>query len=75
MIGDVPTLVVANRTRGAADHPGLVPAVRVPFDPAVIEAESLGVAPLDHCPGSPAMTVLADLADHITTSQIREVTS
>ncbi|HSH62074.1 MAG TPA: AAA family ATPase [Acidimicrobiales bacterium] len=75
VIGDVPALVVANRARGAADHPGLVPVVRVPFDPAVIEAETLGVAPLDHCLGSPAMKALADLADRVTTSPNEELTS
>jgi len=68
VIGAIPTLVVSNRWRGADDHAGLVPAVRIPFDPAVIEAERLGLAPLDYCPGSPAVAAIEDLAEHLTTS-------
>ena len=70
VIGAMPTTVVANRWRGADDHAGLVPAVRIPFDPAVVEAERLGLAPLDHCPGSPAMLVIEDLAEQLTTSPL-----
>jgi CO dehydrogenase maturation factor len=70
VIGAISTTVVANRWRGADDHAGLVPAVRIPFDPAVVEAERLGRAPLDHCPGSPAMSVIEDLADQLTTSPL-----
>ena len=70
VIGAMPTMVVANRWRGADDHAGLAPAVRIPFDPAVIEAERLGLAPLDHCPGSPAVSAIEDLADQLTTSPL-----
>lgn len=67
IVGTIPTLVVANRWRGAPDHPGLVPAVRVPYDTAVVEAERLGRAALDECPGSPAVRAIEELADRLTT--------
>jgi CO dehydrogenase maturation factor len=41
-------------------HP--VPAA-VPLDPAVAAAERLGVAPIDHSPGSPAMTAIERVVD------------
>jgi len=34
----------------------------------VIEAERLGLAPLDYCPGSPAVSAIEDLAEHLATS-------
>lgn len=62
IVGDVPTMVVGNRVDGEVHHPGLDPAVRIPFDPAVAEAERLGLAPLDYCPGSPFVAAVGELA-------------
>ncbi|MDP9452771.1 MAG: hypothetical protein M3P97_05170, partial [Actinomycetota bacterium] len=63
LVADVPTTVVANRMGDEPDHPGIEPAVRIPFDPAVADAERRGLAPLDACPGSPAVDAVAHLAD------------
>ena len=63
LVGDAPTTIVTNRFRDEPDHPGLAGAVRVPFDPDVLEAEREGLAPLDACPGSPAVGAVSRLAD------------
>ncbi len=55
--------VVGNRFRDEPDHPGLAPAVRVPFDPDLTQAEREGRAPLDACPDSPAVAAITRLAD------------
>lgn len=55
--------IVANRVGDEPDHPGLVPAVRIPFDPAVAAAERRGLAPLEACPDSPAIRAVEALAD------------
>lgn len=65
LVADVPTLVVANRFGDEPDHPGLEPAVRIPFDPAVAEAERQGLAPLDCCPDAPAVRAVEVLVDHL----------
>lgn len=70
LVGDVPAIVVANRFREEPDHPGLPPAVRIPFDPDVAEAERLGLAPLDACPGSPAVKAVADLAEMFVAQEV-----
>ncbi|HUP69597.1 MAG TPA: hypothetical protein VM142_07240 [Acidimicrobiales bacterium] len=83
LIGDgIRVSIVANRhdKHDTVDHRGLTPRWRVPLDPSVAEAERLGVAPLDHCPGSPALqaldsvmtSLLEDLAGH---DQYQEVTT
>ena len=54
MVGEGRTAtIVANRFRDEPDHPGLAPAVRIPFDPDVAEAERQGLSPLDECPTPP----------------------
>jgi len=63
IVEGTPTVLVANRFRHEPDHPGLEPAVRVPFDPAVVAAERAGRAPLDEAPGSPAMAACAELVE------------
>ncbi|MBW3575053.1 MAG: hypothetical protein KY450_09320 [Actinobacteria bacterium] len=63
LVADVPTIVVANRFRHEPDHPGLAPAVRIPFDADVADAERRGVAPIDACPDSPAVQAVNHLAD------------
>lgn len=63
IIGDMPVVVVANGFRGEPDHAGLEPAVRIPYDPEVVAAERLGVAPLDYCPDAPAVAAVEALAD------------
>lgn len=73
LVDDVATLVVANGFRQEPAHDGLVPVARIPFDPAVAEAERLGLAPLDHCPDSPAVAAIARLADHLTQAPLTAV--
>ena len=64
MVGDGRrTRIVANRFRDEPDHPGLSPAVRIPFDPAVAEAERRGLSPLDACPDSPTIAAIDQLAE------------
>ncbi len=58
-------VVVANRVRGEPEHPGLAAAVRIPFDPCVAEAERSGLAPVDVCPGAPAVRAVAELAERL----------
>ncbi|MDQ6724719.1 MAG: AAA family ATPase [Actinomycetota bacterium] len=65
MVGDRRTVVVANRFRAEPDHPGLAAAVRLPDDPEVAQAERRGLAPLDVCPGSPAVVALRWLIGHL----------
>lgn len=67
MVGERDTVVVANRVHGEPDHPWLTPAVRVPFDPCVVAAERLGRAPMDACPGSPAIRALEEVTDVLLT--------
>jgi CO dehydrogenase nickel-insertion accessory protein CooC1 len=43
-----------------------VTMIEIPADPAVDEADRLGVSPVDHDPGSPAVTALEGLAAVIT---------
>ncbi len=70
LIGDVPTTVIANKFREEPDHPGLHPALRIPFDPEVAEAERLGVAPLDYCPDSPAIRAIDELAERFLAQEV-----
>ncbi len=70
LIGDLPTTVIANRFREEPDHPGLHPALRIPFDPEVAEAERLGVAPLDYCPDSPAIRAIDELAERFLAQEV-----
>lgn len=65
-------IVVANRVRDDADLERLREAfpegqdiVPVPDDPAVMDADREGVAPLDLDPDSPAVHALAALADRL----------
>lgn len=66
MVGDRRTIVVANRFRDEPDHPGLTPQMRIPYDPDLAQAEREGLAPLDACPGSPAVGAISRLADLLT---------
>lgn len=72
VVAGTPTTIVTNRFRDEPDHPGLVPEVRVPFDPAVAEAERAGRAPLDEAPGSPAMVACEQLVELLTGEQDRQ---
>jgi len=44
---------------------GVPVAALIPYDPAVAEADMLGVAPLDHDEGSPAVNTLVALKDYL----------
>ena len=64
-------IVVANRVRGDADvatvrdaFPG-VEVVPVPDDPAIVEADRQGVAPIDLAPDAPAVRALVGLANDL----------
>jgi CO dehydrogenase maturation factor len=63
MVGDRRMTIVGNRFRNEPDHPGLEPAIRVPFDPDLTQAEREGRSPFDACQGSPAVAALDRLAD------------
>jgi hypothetical protein len=65
------TTLIANRFRNEPDHPGLVPRVRVPFDPEVAEAERQGLSPLDVCPDSPAIRAIGEVAELFVTQEVR----
>jgi CO dehydrogenase maturation factor len=67
-------LVVANKIRGDDDRQAvrdycarheLEIAAEIPFDPALMEAERAGTAPLDFDPDSPAVTAVRALAEGI----------
>jgi CO dehydrogenase maturation factor len=63
---DVRQIVVATKTApGATDAVrwGLPVRHRIPFDPAVADAERHGLSPLDACPGAPALSAVESLAD------------
>ncbi|MGQ0521577.1 MAG: nucleotide-binding protein [Actinomycetota bacterium] len=70
IVGDVPTVIVANRFRDEPDHPDLEPAVRIPFDEEVARAERLGLAPLDECPDSPAVRAVTELAESFLPQEV-----
>jgi CO dehydrogenase nickel-insertion accessory protein CooC1 len=61
-------VIVANKVADDADRArireafGELTVVEVPVDGAVDEADRLGVAPLDHAPGCPAVAALEHLA-------------
>jgi CO dehydrogenase maturation factor len=62
-------VVVANRVGDVGDLAAVRAAfpddrvVGVPDDPAIVEADRQGLAPLDLSPGAPAVRALAELAD------------
>jgi CO dehydrogenase maturation factor len=67
-------VVVANRVRDEEDaarvreaFPGLEPTL-VPEDPAVVDAERRGLAPLDSAPDAPAVRALARLGERLLTA-------
>jgi CO dehydrogenase maturation factor len=67
-------LVVANRVGDAGDLAAVRAAfpddqvVGVPDDPAIVEAERRGLAPLDVAPGAPAVRALTDLAETLVSA-------
>lgn len=67
----VQVLFVANRVTGAADVAhvekwlGEPVIAAVPADESVAEAERLGIAPIDHAPGSPAVAEIERLVKHL----------
>jgi CO dehydrogenase maturation factor len=63
MVGERRLTIVANRFRDEPDHPGLPPAIRIPFDPELTQAEREGRSPFEACPDSPAVEAIGRLAD------------
>lgn len=62
VVATTPWIIVGNGWADEADYPGLKPVVRIPRDPAVIEAEHRSVALIDHAPGAPAVHAIGQLA-------------
>ena len=64
-------IVVANRVRSEEDRTIIDAAfpgrevIEVPEDPAIVQADREGVAPLDHDPSSPAVRALAEVAQAV----------
>ena len=69
LLGAMPSLVVASR-RDDADAGGLPIGARIPYDACVVEADRRGVAPLDHCPNSPAIGALELLVDQLLSTEV-----
>jgi CO dehydrogenase maturation factor len=63
MVGDRRLTIVANRFRDEPDHPGFTPAIRIPNDPSLTQAEREGRSPFEACPDSPAVQEIVRLAD------------
>jgi CO dehydrogenase maturation factor len=63
MVGDRRLTIVANRFRDEPDHPGFLPAIRIPNDPDLTQAEREGRSPFEACPDSPAVEAIGRLAD------------
>lgn len=72
MVGDVRARIVNSQFRDEPDHPGLEPWARIPFDPAVREAERRGVSPLDACPDAPAIRAIDALVQRLVGSDSLE---
>ncbi len=74
IVGRRPTgrlVIVANRVRSDADldtiqraFPGME-VVPIPDDPAIVEADRHGLAPLDRAPDAPAVRALVDFAHRL----------
>ncbi len=64
-------IVVANRVRNDADSARIrdvfpdLETVLVPDDPAIVDAERQGVAPLDAAPDAPGVRALVGLAERL----------
>lgn len=69
LLGGMPVLVVGSRS-DRTEHDGLRIDVRIPDDPCFAEADRRGVAPLDHCPGSPAVNALDMLVDQLISLEV-----
>jgi CO dehydrogenase maturation factor len=71
-------LAVANKVRQPADadlvrrRTGLEVVAAVPWDEALVEAERLGRALLDHAPDSPAVRVLESMADRLDRDRLEQ---
>lgn len=61
MLGDRSVIVVGNRFGDQPDHPGLESQIRIPYDPAVAEAERRGLSPIVECADGPAIRAIGDL--------------
>lgn len=70
LVDGVAVTVVANRVTGGLPHEELHPAVAIPFDPDVADAEREGLAPLDACPDSPVVDAVEELAESLITQEV-----
>ncbi len=71
MVGERTTTIVGNRFRDEPDHPDFTPAIRIPFDPELAEAERQGLSPLDACPDSPAIAAISRLTELFLDQEVR----
>lgn len=69
-------VVIANRVRDEADletissrFPEGIEVVAVPHDPAIVESDRHGVAPLDRSPDAPAVRAVTSMAQGLLTSR------
>ena len=67
-------IVIANRVRDQADLDAIssrlpgAEVVPVPHDPAIVEADRHGLAPLDSAPDAPAVRAISRIAEDLLTS-------
>ena len=71
ILGDLPTLIVASRFANGNFDPDLTPDANIPYDESLAEADHLGRAPLDYCPGGVAVQAIEGLADRLVTEEAR----
>lgn len=64
------SMIVANRWGHEPDHPGMEPSVRIPFDPAVADAERRGLSPIDQVPDSPAIAAISVFVDELVSQEV-----
>ncbi|MDQ6846989.1 MAG: AAA family ATPase [Candidatus Dormibacteraeota bacterium] len=69
LLGDMPSLVIGSR-RQEWGPDGLYMDAYIPPDPCFQEADRLGLAPLDHCEGSPGVTALGDLVHRLIAAEV-----
>lgn len=60
-----PLTMLASMSHGEPDHADIEPAVRIPYDDAVKEADRRGVPLLDAFPGSPVVAAVEELASRL----------
>ncbi|MGH9069780.1 MAG: hypothetical protein ACRDX8_01110 [Acidimicrobiales bacterium] len=73
LLCDIPVTVVGSQLRDGREPARLRPVVRVPYDPAVANAEELGSATLDTCAHSPVVAAVGELVAQLMAIEARGV--